>query len=71
MTIDKRCISPGCSGYPLFGFGMPSKGLMRWACKSHRDIIWNAATPAPGEGGPADVSRPVPPSPPAVQGRLL
>lgn len=69
--IEKSCIKPGCPGYPLFGMGLPSRGVMRWACKGHRDMIWNGAAPAPGEDGPGAVSRPRPSSPPAAQGRLF
>lgn len=71
MPLEKQCINPGCKGYPLFGYGFPSRGLMRWACKSHRDLIWNGATPAPGEGGQGNVSRPRPSSPPVRQGSLF
>lgn len=73
MPLDKRCAQEGCDGLPIFGFGLPSKGIMRWACRLHRDLIWIAAAPrAASEGGqivPPGASRP--PSDVPRQGRLI
>lgn len=71
MPLEKRCLKAGCNGYPLFGMGLPSRGLMRWACTQHRDLIWNGAPPAPGEGGQGSFSGLGPSSQPARQGSLF
>lgn len=39
MTIEKSCVVKGCTGYPCYGFGTPSK-VMRWACRLHKEMIW-------------------------------
>lgn len=54
MALDKTCVAKGCGGIACYGFGLPSKGLMRFACRHHRHMIWPAVVPpaavASGEG---------------------
>lgn len=73
MLLDKKCAHEGCTELPVFGFGLPSKDIMKWACRTHRDLIWIAVPPqAAREGGrtmPPGASRP--PSNILRQERLL
>lgn len=73
MPLEKTCVQKGCRAAPIFGFGFPSKGKMRWACRAHRDLIWFAVPhPAAIDGGPAAApGAPHPPSPSPRQERLL
>lgn len=65
MPLVKQCVHEGCQSVPVFGYGSPSKGMMRWACRAHRDLIWFAVPhPTAKEGGPGLPSEaPRPPSP--------
>lgn len=71
MLLHKKCAHDGCKALPVFGFGLPSRGVMKWACRAHRDLIWIAVPhPAATEGGPGlSPDAPRPPSP--RQERLL
>lgn len=46
MLLDKKCVSINCTGIAAFGFGLPSRSTMRWACRVHRDLIWTGADAA-------------------------
>lgn len=71
--LVKHCIEKGCSRYPAFGFGLPSKDAMRWACSAHKDKIgFGVKHPAPIEAGRSAAAGPHrPASPQPQQGRLL
>lgn len=71
MPLLKKCFAKGCEGYPAFGFGLPSKAKMRWACSEHRDLIWNAVPHTAAEGAGQGRGALVRPAPTASrQGRL-
>ena len=38
ILSEKHCLSRGCLGYPMHGFGRPS-GTMVWACRNHQALL--------------------------------
>jgi hypothetical protein len=64
-------MSAGCTRVAPFGFGVPSKGRMRWACADHRKLLESGVPQPPEEDGRAAVAVPLRPSSPYLQGRLL
>lgn len=73
MTLEKACVQKGCSGYPMYGVGLASKGPVRWACRDHKDLIgFGAPHPVPKEDGQGIASPAARPSSPVPrQGRLF